>query len=412
LDGHELLILLVFLITYAFIAIQRLPGIRIDRPSGVTVGSTLLLLTGLINLEEAYSFIDWHVITFLLGMMVMVAYLEFAGFFEYTATYLVKLAPNGVALLAATLVASAVFSALFVNDTVCLLFTPVLLRATSLYGLNPIPYLIAIATGSNIGSALTVIGNPQNMYIGIQSRLPFLRFSAVMFVPVAVGLALDYAILRLVYRDQITSKAFESSHWKPPRLKKTLTVKTLAALGLTLLLFIAGVPYPLAALLGACLILVLGYVPPRYVLKDVDWTVLLFFAGLFVVMGAFRKAGYMDQFVALTARYVAKDGLLEYLGLGFVVALLSNLVSNVPAVILMQPVFLRYGDGLQPWMLLAMSSTFAGNVTLLGSVANLLVAERAQAKRVHLGFLEYLKVGLPLSLLTIAFGGLWLWLLR
>ncbi|MDZ7374631.1 MAG: anion transporter [candidate division KSB1 bacterium] len=411
-NSGQLLILLIFVATYAIITVQRLPGVRIDRPSGVTIGSTLLLLTGLVRLEEAYRFIDWNVIVFLLGMMILVAYLEFGGFFEYTAAWLIRIAPSARSLLLVTILASALLSALFVNDTVCLLLTPVLLKATRLRGLNPIPYLVAVATAANIGSALTVIGNPQNMYIAIQSHLPFLRFTALMLVPVAMGLALNYGVIRGVYRQEFAAARFPKLAWEPPRWKRTLVLKTLLALAFTLGLFVIGVPYPLAALIGACLIMLAAYVPPRHVLKNVDWTVLLFFAGLFVVMGAFRKAGYVDGFFALASRYLADGRPIGYLGLAGGVAVLSNLVSNVPAVILMQPVIERFGQGPQPWVLLAMSSTFAGNLTLLGSVANLLVAERAQAKGVRLEFFEYLRVGFPLGVLTIAFGALWLWLLK
>jgi Na+/H+ antiporter NhaD/arsenite permease-like protein len=407
--NNSLLILLIFILTYIFVAIQNIPGLKIDRPAGVVIGSTLLILTGLLTIREAYSFIDWDVITFLFGMMVMIAYLEFAGFFEYVAYWLVKGSHSTSGLLRATIISSALLSAFFVNDTICLLFTPIILKSTRLLKLNPVPYLIAIAAASNIGSALTITGNPQNMYIGIQSSIPFLRFSLFMLPPVLVGLGLLYVIIGLINRKDINNNQLPLLEMNRPELKNLLTYKTMSALAVTLILFIIGIGYPLAALVGASIIFVIGGVPHRYVLKEVDWTVLLFFAGLFIVMGAFEKAGYMTELLAFASRYVSHTNLGGFLGMSALTAALSNIVSNVPAVILMKPLIQHLAGGERLWLLLAMASTFAGNLTLIGSVANLIVAEKAQARGVRLGFIEYLKVGLPVTALTIIVGTLWLY---
>ncbi|OQX21431.1 MAG: hypothetical protein BWK80_33400 [Desulfobacteraceae bacterium IS3] len=405
---NSYLILLIFIITYIFIAVQRIPGLRIDRPSGVTIGGTLLLLTGLLDIHEAYSFIDWDVITFLLGMMVMIAYLEFSGFFEHVALFLVRTSRSTDRLLLSTIFSSAFLSAFFVNDTICLLFTPILLRSTRYLNLNPLPYLIAIATASNIGSAMTITGNPQNMYIGIQSGIPFLKFLIVMLPPVAAGLCVNYLVIRLMFRREINSNPLPPVQISVTPLKKNILYKTLFALAVTLALFIAGTGYPMAVLVGMSLIFLTGYIPPGHILKNVNWTILLFFAGLFVVMGAFEKAGYMKHLIEFGAVYLTDEGLGSRLGLSLATALLSNLVSNVPAVILMQPMIEHLGGGERLWMLLAMSSTFAGNLTLIGSVANLIVAEKAQEADVQMGFLAYFKVGLILTLITLLIGTLWL----
>lgn len=402
-------VLIVFIITYLFIALQRIPGLRIDRPSGVTIGSTLLLLSGLLTIREAYAFIDWDVITFLLGMMVMVAYLEFAGFFERVALWLVRSSRSSARLLLATIICAALFSAFFVNDTICLLFTPILLKATRYLKVNPLPYLIAIATSSNIGSALTITGNPQNMYIGIQSGLPFLKFAMVMLLPVSAGLALNYWLIRWFFPREVHHQPLPALEIKAPPFKKILTYKTLTALAITLALFIAGMSYPFAALIGASLIFLTGYVPPRLVLKELDWTILLFFAGLFIVMGAFEKAGYMEKLIAFAAGQLSAETLGGFVSLSLLITLLSNLVSNVPAVILMQPLIEQFGSGERLWLLLALASTFAGNLTLVGSVANLIVAEKALAKGVRLGFGLYFKIGFPLTLASLLLGTLWLW---
>lgn len=401
----------IFIFTYLLIAIQRIPGLRIDRPSGVTIGSTLLLGIGFISLPEAYSFVDWDVITFLLGMMVMIAYLEHSGFFGWTALLLVRISRTGNQLLFFTIILSGLLSAFFVNDTICLLFTPILIQATFYLRLAPLPYLIALATASNVGSALTITGNPQNMYIGIQSGMSYLTFTGLMLVPVMVGLLLNYLVVRLLFRKEINNRPLVRFDIEPPPVNRRLMFKTLAVLGLTLALFVSGLDYPLAALLGMSLILLLGYVPPAEVFKRVNWTLLLFFAGLFVVMGAFEKAGYTEALMLYAQQHFSDLTLGDLLGLAGLTALLSNAVSNVPAVILLHPLVVELGGQDSTWMLLAMASTFAGNLTLIGSVANLIVAEKALEHRIYVGFLAYLKVGLPLTLLTLLAGPLWLfWL--
>ncbi len=349
---HPLLVLAIFIFTYVFVAIQNIPRLHIDRPAGVTIGSTLLILTGLLTIREAYSLIDWDVITFLLGMMIMIAYLEFAGFFEFVAHWLVKTSRSTAGLLFATIASSAALSAFFVNDTICLLFAPIILKATRYLDLDPIPYLIAIATASNIGSALTVTGNPQNMYIGIQSGIPFLRFSLFMLAPTLLGIVVLYLVIRFLYRKQINFAPLPAFDLPYPEIKRVLTYKTLGALAVTLILFIAGLGYPLAAMIGASIVLLIGMVPPRYVFREIDWTVLLFFAGLFIVMGAFERAGYMARVLEFAGRYVSQEGFGGFFGLSMLTAVLSNIVSNVPAVILMKPLMAHLGGGEDLWLLL------------------------------------------------------------
>jgi Na+/H+ antiporter NhaD/arsenite permease-like protein len=254
-----------------------------------------------------------------------------------------------------------------------------------------------------------VTGNPQNMYIGIQSGIPFLRFAWHMAVPVALGLALNYALIRAIFPKEVNSAPLPPAEPLGGVLRRRVTLKALLALGATLVLFTAGMAYPLAALVGACAILVVGRVKPQEVFEKVDWTVLLFFAGLFIVTGAFEKAGYVRHLLDWGGPWVQQGALPGTAALSAFTALLSNLVSNVPAVILMRPLVSHLGGGEQLWMLLAMASTFAGNLTLVGSVANLIVAEKARGEGVELGFWAYLAVGLPLTLATLVIGTLWLY---
>ncbi|MBN2384492.1 anion transporter [bacterium] len=405
---NHYLVLFIFILTYVFISVQRIPWVRLDRPSGVTIGSALLLIIGVIDLEQAFSYIDPDVLLFLLGMMVMIAYLEFSGFFETIAIWMIRHAHSTKKLLFLTILSSALLSAFFVNDTVCLLITPVILRATRLVKISPLPYLLGVATSANIGSALTITGNPQNMYIGIHAQVSYLNFILIMLVPVVLGLIINYAVIRLVFRREINSYQFSIGTFEPVKLDRVLLSKTLGALMVTLTLFSCGYGYSRSAFIGMALIFLIGHVRPRQVLKNLNWTILLFFAGLFIVMGAFRQAGYMDYIVGLSQQYLERDGFELFSGLSLITLLLSNLVSNVPAVILMQPIIENLGNTNQLWILLAMSSTFAGNLTLLGSVANLIVVEEAQIHQVTITFWDYVKVGVPITILTVFLGTLWL----
>lgn len=399
----------IFALIYLFISVQRFPFIKIDRPAGVFTGVTLLVLSKVITLEEGYGFIDWDVITFLLGMMIMIAYLQASGFFGAAASFVVRACRGPKSLLAGVIFSSALLSALFVNDTVCLLMTPIVAAAAAAVKINPVPYFAALALSSNIGSALTVTGNPQNMYIGIRTGMGFLQFAGITAVPVLFSLAAVYAVLRAVYRKETAApfKAAAAPAGQAP-IDLPLAVKSLAALLLTLVLFISGAGYPFAALAGATVIIITARIKPALAFKRMDWPILLFFAGLFVVMGAFEKTGCMAGLIS-SATELTEEGGLYSLGLfSAVTALISNAVSNVPAVILMTPA-VEGSD--KSAALLALISTFAGNLTLVGSVANLIVAERAEASGVSFSFAEHLKAGVPVTLISCAAAILWIFLL-
>jgi Na+/H+ antiporter NhaD/arsenite permease-like protein len=358
--------------------------------------------------ERAFRAVDDATLVFLGGMMILVAYLELSGFFELSAASLVRRAASPRHLLLYTIFACGLFSALFVNDTICLLFTPILLAATRSVGLNPMPYLLGIATSSNIGSAMSVVGNPQNMFIGAHSKLPFHLFLQVLGPVSVVGLVLNFAILALVYRRDLVAWP-RPPEFARPQVRPALMGKTLAVFGLVLILFAGGhawkIPYALSAMIGSAVMFLIGAVRPRLVFKKVSWTLLLFFFGLFIVMAGFEASGLSADLFGASKSFLDLDSLGGYAGVGAVVLVLSNLVSNVPAVVLFEP----YAHGEKMWLLLALTSTFAGNLTLIGSVANLIVADVAAEHNVRIGFWEYLRVGLPLTIVTLALGVLWLW---
>ncbi|MGQ0794048.1 MAG: SLC13 family permease [Deltaproteobacteria bacterium] len=401
----------IFALTYALITAQKLPLVKLDRPAAVSIGAISMILAGILTLDEAYGSIDMDTIAFLLGMMTLIAYLELSGFFELVASWIIAASGSASRMLLLVTLSSGSLSALFVNDTVCLLFTPIILSTCKSVGVNPIPFLIAVATASNIGSAATITGNPQNMFIGVRSGIPFLTFLGQMLPVSLVGLAVNYGAIKLFYRADMSRKFTTPARIEKPPVNQRLMIKSLAALILVFALFITGASYPFAALVGGAIILVIGGIEPKLAFEKINWTLLLFFAGLFVVMGGVEKSGISERLFEASAPYLNLDSWQGVLSFAAVAIALSNLVSNVPAVILFAPHVGSFPNPQEVWMILAMASTLAGNFTIVGSVANLIVAEIAKQGGYVLSFWEYFKIGAPLTLITILIGLAWLvWL--
>lgn len=370
------------------------------------VGSALMFVTGAVDLDRAAQAVDAPTILLLFGMMLVIAHLRLAGFFELVSLRVLERAKGPFALLAATVATSGVLSALFVNDIVCLVLTPIVVTVLRPLGRDPVPYLIAVATASNIGSAATLTGNPQNMLIGSFSRMPYLDF-ALHLVPVALlGLAIDTFVIALVYRRVLFGRAGaderggEEEEIEPRVHQRLLRVGLVVVLGL-LAAFLVGAPIAVAAIVAAAVLLVAARVRPLKIYRQVDWGLLVLFAGLFIVLAGLEGSGLVARGfdllgpARLEGPWTLSTGAL----------VLSNLVSNVPAVLLFRSVVPTFGDPDAAWRLLAMSSTFAGNLTLVGSVANLIVVEQARAHGAPpVTFTEYLKVGAPVTLLTTVVG--------
>jgi Na+/H+ antiporter NhaD/arsenite permease-like protein/uncharacterized membrane protein (UPF0127 family) len=396
--------LIIFLITYLFIGLRQIPRLQIDRPAGALVGAVLMVVLGVLTLDQAFSAIDMHTLLLLLGMMIITVYLRTAGFFELMADKMLTLSKTPLQLLILVVISSGLLSALFVNDTICLLYTPIILEVTIQLGVNPLPYLLALATSSNIGSVMTVTGNPQNMLVGISSKIPYLSFLGALFPIAIAGLAVSVAVIWLVYGKEMKAGAFPSRPRMPEyRVHKPLLVKALLVCGAVLVSFSLGYPYALVAAAGAVALLLIGGVSTERVLEGVDWTLLLFFSGLFVVMHGVEVSGLAAAMIAQAGDLTALSPLGRIAGLSAVSIMLSNLVSNVPAVMLLKPLVQTLGSGQSVWLALAMSSTLAGNLTLIGSVANLIVVQQAR-KRVEIGFIEYLRVGALITAMTIMIG--------
>jgi Na+/H+ antiporter NhaD/arsenite permease-like protein/uncharacterized membrane protein (UPF0127 family) len=396
--------LIIFIITYLFIGLRQIPRLNINRPAGALVGAVLMVVFGVLTLDQAFSAIDMHTLLLLLGMMIITVYLRTAGFFELMADKMLSLAKTPFQLLILVVLSSGLLSALFVNDTICLLYTPIILEVTVQLGVNPMPYLLALAMSSNIGSVMTVTGNPQNMLIGIYSKIPYLTFLGALFPVALAGLAVSVAVIWFVYRKEMRTTVFASRPRMPEyRVHKPLLVKALVVCVAVLVSFLLGYPYSLVAAAGAMLLLVAGGVSTEKILEGVDWTLLLFFSGLFIVMHGVEVSGLAAAVIAKAGDLTVLSPLGRIAGLSAVSVVLSNLVSNVPAVMLLKPLIQTLGSGQSMWLALAMSSTLAGNLTLIGSVANLIVVQQAR-KRVEIGFMEYFCVGALITAVTIAIG--------
>ncbi|MEZ4677189.1 MAG: anion transporter [Caldilineaceae bacterium] len=389
-------------LTIIGVAVGRYPLLRMNRATIALAGATGLVLLGAITLDDAYQALDLNTLTLLFAMMILNAYLRRAGFFSWwRSRRSVGPDPTAVARPDHRSVRCAVGHLL--NDTVVLVFTPLLLEICTLTRLPPRPFLMAVATAANIGSVAMITGNPQNMLIGMASGISYIDFLWTLAPVAGVGMVVAWTTILLIYRVDLATPFVQ-----PPALLSTVDLpvlrKSLLATTLLLSALLAGMAPPLATLMAAVLLLITRRTAPEAVFHDVDWSLLVFFSGLFVVTGTLEQLGVSTQLFQIVQPFAAR-GVAAF---SLVAALLSNLISNVPAVLLFAPFVPQLPNSTQSWLTLAMATTLAGNLTLLGSVANLIVAESARQRGVHFSFNEYLKAGLPITIVSLLFGIFWL----
>jgi Na+/H+ antiporter NhaD/arsenite permease-like protein len=408
------LTIIVFSLTYFGLALGKFPGLLTDRTGIALAGAAAVLACRLLTFDEAVASIDFATISLLLGMMIVVAYLRLGGFFEVLAGRALTHFHKPSALLAIVMLLSGGLSALLVNDVVCLALTPLVLHLTRQLRLDPKPYLIGLAVASNVGSTATLTGNPQNMIIGGLSHISYLRFAARLAPVAIVGLLISYGITWLCFRKSLAaSAALGALGADAPRptvrplhgVKKRILIKSLTVTLGAVALFFAGAPMSIVAL-GAAAILLLDGIRPERVYRQVDWGLLVMFAGLFVVVRAFET--HVLHVVGVERWTVLRESSVAMLSLAS--ATLSNIVSNVPAVLLFKPIIQEMSKPIQEtaWLSLAMSSTLAGNLTVLGSVANLIVVENARREGVSVSLADYCRVGVPVTITTLLLGVSWM----
>jgi Na+/H+ antiporter NhaD/arsenite permease-like protein len=395
--------LIIFAASYTVIAIGRLPGFRVGRASAAVIGATAMIAVHALTLDQAFLAVDYNTLVLLFGMMIVIAYLRISGFFRLAAAKGLRHTRGPRQLLIAVILISGVLSAFLLNDAVCLALTPLVLDVTRSLRRNPVPYLLALAMASNVGSTATITGNPQNAIIGMASHIRFGRFTLALLPVAALGLALTAAVIVVSFRNEFRST--ERFEFKPEHVRVLPGVMWKAfatALGMVVLFFL-GYPAPLVALVGAAILLFTRRVKPERVFTEVDWPLLMMFGGLFVIVAGVETTPFFKALPGLATHLsLSNVGVLSGLS-----AILSNVVSNVPAVLLLKPFIPHLSHASQAWLALAMSSTLAGNLTVLGSVANLIVIQSA-GREVEVSFWDYFKVGAPLTLLTLSIGILWL----
>jgi len=404
-DAATVAAVLTFAATYLFLAIGKLPGYHLDRAGAALLGASLMVWLGVLSLDEAYRAIDFDTLALLLGMMIVVANLRLSGFFLLINEWVVSRARHPLVLLIAIVLMAGSLSAFLVNDTICLAMTPLVLDIVIRLKRNPVPYLLAIAMASNVGSVATITGNPQNMIVGTLSRIHYTSFTAALSPIAVAGLLLTVALIALIYRREfLTREVFKVEVAKPIRFYRTIIIKSLVVTALMIALFFAGQPVAKVAILGGAFMLFTRRIKAHKVYREIDWPMLVMFVGLFIVVTGFEKIMLTPGVIAA----VARQHLDSVAVLSLVTAALSNLVSNVPAVLVLKPFVATMNDPQKAWLVIAMASTLAGNLTVVGSVANLIVVQRAQGAGITVGFWAYFKVGAPLTVLTILFGIYWL----
>ncbi|MFK0692064.1 anion transporter [Mesorhizobium sp. IMUNJ 23033] len=396
--------LLILVLTYAGVAVGRIPGLRLDRAGIALLGGAAMIAVGALSMEDAYRAINFDTITLLLGMMIVVAHLKVSGAFRALGGFAIEHAHAPFMLLVILTLLTGVLSAFLVNDAICLVMAPIVVHVTRVINRNPIPYLIATATASNCGSVATITGNPQNMVIGALSGISYPAFSAAL-APVALfGLVVVIVIVRMIYRAEFARTAELTPEVYRGRMLPGQVLKAVVVCIALAIAFFSGVPVAKAALIGGAILLLTRAIKPARIYREIDGPLLFMFAGLFIVVAGAEKTLLTSDMIAS-----AKDlGLDDVWRLSGFTAVLSNIMSNVPAVLALRPFIPGLENPERAWLVVAMSSTLAGNFTLLGSVANLIVAEQGRRAGTPLSFGAFFKVGLPLTLITLVAGTAWL----
>jgi Na+/H+ antiporter NhaD/arsenite permease-like protein len=392
----------IFLFTGAVVAAGKFPGLRVDRTGAAVIGAALMVGAGVLTPQQAYAAINLDTIALLFGMMIVAANLRLSGFFGLVSAGVVRHVRRPLWLLAAIVVVSGVSSAFFVNDTICLVLAPLVCHVTMRLKRNPVPYLLAVAMAANIGGAATITGNPQNMLIGSTSHISFPAFAAALSPIAAIGLGLTVLVLWLRYRSEFAAGDRLEAVEEPVRVSRPLLWRSAVVSAAMVVFFFLGQPVPKVALLAGAVLLITRRVRPERVYRQIDFPLLVLFAGLFVVVAGIEKTPWLPDLLAAAQRLQMERAPV----FSALTAVLSNIVSNVPAVLMLRPFVIHFHDPHRGWLVLAMASTLAGNFTITGSVANLIVVQRARLEGVEVSFREYFRAGAPLTVITIAVGAL------
>ena len=396
-------VVLVFVFVYLGMILGEIPGLALERTGVALLGAIVLLAAGRVTPAEAWAAVDVPTIGLLFGLMVVSAQFRLGGFYAKLTRQIAAAELGPALLLAALVVIAGALSALLANDVVCLAVAPVLIEGCDRRRLDPLPFLLALACASNAGSAATLIGNPQNMLIGQTLDLSFGGYLLDAGVPAVLSLVVVWAIICRAFRGRwhMPSSGIEAA---APPFNRWQTSKGLLVLALLMGVFLwSEAPREVAALSAAGLLLMSRRMASRDILGLVDWQLLVLFIGLFVVNHGLAASGALTEIfgaVRASGVDVSQPGWLFA-----VTVLLSNLVSNVPAVMLLLPLATHPLAG----AVLALASTLAGNLFLVGSIANIIVVDQAARLGVRISWRDHARVGVPVTAATLAIAAAWLW---
>jgi len=393
----------IFAITYLLISGRQMKVLLLNRPAAALLGAVLMVSTGVMTPERAYRAVNYDTLVLLLGMMLITAYLYLAHFFEWAADVVLKYSRTPWRLLLYLTLTSGILSALLVNDTICLMLTPLVVAVIKRSKLPLLPFLIALATSANIGSVATLVGNPQNMIIGHFSHISFSEFARSLVPAAIIGLAINFGILRFGFRKVLRSAVITREPDVGLQLDRGLFALVCVVLVSIFVCFFAGLNLAWIALAGAVLVMVLARRDTHEVLKLVDWHLLVFFAALFVVVEGLSDTGLPDAIYRHLQPMFGAQTAAQTWNLTWFSIAGSNIFSNVPFVLVAGKWIPHFADPVLMWKVLALATTFAGNLTIIGSVANMIVVESAR-EHLEIGFWDYARVGIPITALTTAGG--------
>ena len=399
----EIIALAIFGVTYLLLSGRQLHILPLNRPAAALLGTVLMIACGILTPEQAYRAVDYDTLVLLLGMSLISAYLYLAGFFEWTADWVLRVAKTPQRLLFYLTLTASALSALLVNDTICLMLTPLVVAVVVRGRLPLLPYLLALAMSANIGSTCTLVGNPQNMIIGHLSKISFANFSLSLLPVSLAGLAIEFAILSFAFRKTLRAVSIQRGEVPQPPLDRRLVALTVGVLALVFAGFVAGFNLSWTALAGATLVMVIARRDTHAVFKLVDWNLLFFFAGLFIVVEGLNSTGLPDQIYNHLRGLFGSSAGRQAWNLAWFSVAGSNVFSNVPFVLVAGKWIPGFANPELMWKVMALATTFAGNLTILGSVANIIVVESAR-QHIKIGFWDYAKIGIPVTLLTTVVG--------
>jgi Na+/H+ antiporter NhaD/arsenite permease-like protein len=397
-------ILVIFVVTYAGLAMGRVPGLKMNRVGIALLGAIAMMIFGNVSTAQAVGYVNWPTVCLLFGFFVISSQLRLSGFYNVVAGAISARLDRPARFLLILMAVTAGLSAFLNHDIVCLIFTPVVGTALLQKQLNPVPFLVALAIASDIGAAGTLIGNPQDMLIGQAAHLDFGKYMLWSFVPVMFGLACAYGIIGLMSKN----------HWHLPgavqqhanhnhHFNRRHTIKGLVVLAVAIALFFTPLPVEIIALAAAGIHLASPKYRTEQLLTFVDWPILLLFISLFVVTGSFISTGSGTDLV----QWLDRSGLdlNRPTTLTLATATLTSLINNSPTVMLL----LKVVDLSHPVTayILALANSFGGSLLIIGSVANIITVQQARDLGIKISFWDFTRLGLPVTLAALA--GLLAW---